>query len=313
MPWFLLLIFLFAFFSGTQVQAIETSSGYNTNPPTSSDIPHWNTGWGNANVTGWNYAGQVNWSAGIGSGVYLGNGWVLTAAHIENGITSFILGGITYTAVPNSGQSISNGTVDLYMFQIASPPNLPLLVLSSSPPVAFASTQTPGSSVAMFGMGGSSSMSWGLDTVTEINEPISITANGTTYTTNDFFTDNSTVTRGIGKNKMSIVNNAMVVTGDSGGGDFIYNSTTQKRELAGLNEATGSWNGSNGDPYYGNGAFSAFIQLSTYASQINTIVQTPFSPPATDEPAMPLSGLVVLGCALFLVASRYLKVKSIEP
>jgi len=321
MPWILSLIFLFlASLSATPVRAIETSGGYNTTPPTSSNIPNWNIGWGNANVTGWNYGGIVDGKSTGNeeycSGVYLGNGWVLTAGHVGWG--NFTLNGILYTPIPDSAQTFtdSNGTADLCLFAIASPPSLPSLIISSGAPVAFASKQILGSTAALLGIGGASvatdAPSWGIDTVTEIDEPLPVTAtiNGASYTFNshDFFTDNGTVTRGSHPYNWSIINNSMVVNGDSGGGDFIYNSTTQKWELAGINEATGSWTGANGDPYYGNGSFSAFVQLSYYASQITPIIETAYVIPAvpTDTPTMPLPAVAALACALLLAASRSL-------
>ncbi len=309
MRWVLFLILLLAFLSTTPTRAIEMNGGYDTTPPTSSDIPHWNTGWGNANVTGWNYVGIVDGkSTGteyVCSGVYLGNGWVLTAGHVGYG--NFTLGNTAYVPIAGSAQTIldPNGTADLCLFQIASPPtNLPSLIISTSAPVAFSFSKA-GSKVAMLGNGGASGggnpLSWGLNTVTEINEPMPVTSGVTTFNSHDFFTDHGTVIRG----SSTATNNAQVVVGDSGGGDFIYNSTTQMWELSGINEINGAWNGTNGDPYYGDGTFTGMVQLSTYATQINPIVQTTYNPPC-DTPAMPVPGLVAMSCMLFLAASRYL-------
>jgi hypothetical protein len=172
---------------------------------------------------------------------------------------------------------------------------LPALTLSTDLPVAFSSKQA-GSLVAMLGMGGGAGLSWGLNTVTEINK-FPITPAGYTYVSNDFFTDNGKVIRG----SSSITNNSMVVSGDSGGANFTYNTTTQKWELAGINEVTGSYTDYSGS-YDGNGTFSGMVQLDTYATQINAIV----SPPTVDTPTMPLPALFVMACLLFLTASRSL-------
>jgi hypothetical protein len=55
------------------------------------------------------------------------------------------------------------------------------------------------------------------------------------------------------------------VGNDSGGGDFIYNSTTGMWELAGINEAYLYQSSTNTAP-----VGSAMVQLSTYATAINT-------------------------------------------
>jgi hypothetical protein len=88
---------------------------------------------------------------GSGSAVYLGDGWVLTAAHVGAGWTWF--NGVDYNAVPNSavqlpnppGQAFTPDT-DLLMYQISGTPNLPSVTIASDPP-------TVGSQVTMIGNG----------------------------------------------------------------------------------------------------------------------------------------------------------------
>ncbi len=280
-------VLFFALFSAGSIKAVETNGGYNTTAPTNSDIPSWTTGWGAANVTGWNYVGQI---AGGASGVYVGNGWVLTAGHVGAG--SFVLGNGsaagTYSVVSGSAQSIpvnETQTVDVALFQVTPVPNLPALRIATSPPVAFSAT-TPGTMIALLGFGGSHGLTWGYDTITDINE--AITPDGLPqFLSNDFLTQNDTVTRG----SSTITNNSAVVSGDSGGGDFAFNPAAQAWELAGINEVMGADNGVN---------VSGYVQLNTYASQINEIV---FGP-ATDTPTMPFAGLVILAVALVAIALR---------
>jgi len=236
---------------------------FNTTAPTGTDIANWNTGWGSPGITGWNYVGQM--SAGGASGVYLGNGWVLTAAHV--GASNFTVDGGTYLAVPGSAQNV--GTADLTLFQISTSPSLPSLTLSLAPPVPFSQIQ-PGSSVAMLGFGGSRGETWGLDTVTQINELIDLRPTYP-YISNDFLTINGTYHDGSATN----INNYQLVGGDSGGGDFIFNVTTQTWELAGINEVTGS-----GTFNSQNVTLSGMVQLNTYATQIQAVV-TPTPEPAT--------------------------------
>ena len=76
-------------------------------------MANWTSGWGGPEITGWDYVGQVNGA----SGVYLGNGWVLTAAHVGAG--NFTVAGLSYAFVGGSATSITNGngtTADLLLF-----------------------------------------------------------------------------------------------------------------------------------------------------------------------------------------------------
>src|ERR1700734_1830127 len=68
------------------IRAVEMNGNYDTTAPTDSDISGWDSGGGASGVTGWDYVGTVN----DASGVYLGNGWVLTAGHVGAG--TFVLG-----------------------------------------------------------------------------------------------------------------------------------------------------------------------------------------------------------------------------
>ena len=244
-------LLLLALISSSQARAVEINEGgsisFNTNAPTSADIPDWNSGWGASGVTGWDYVGTVNGA----SAVYLGNNWVITAAHVGAG--TFALGGTSYTVVSGSAQGVtrSNGdTVDLTLFQITQGPNLPALSISSThsdPPQV-------GSAVAMIGYGGGQE-TWGLNTVTDTHYQLQIS----NYTSSDFLTDygNSTV------NGFSVSNFALLIGGDSGGGDFIYNTSTGTWMLSGINEAVDG----NNDSY--------MVQLNQDAREINGVTAVP--------------------------------------
>ncbi len=108
-----------------------------------SGIPNWTRGWPGSGTDGWNYVGQVNGA----SGTYLGNGWVITAAHVGAG--DFTLGGVTYIPVSGTTTEIDGGDVDITLFQIASPPSLPSLPLRQTTPVPF--TGGTADAVAMIG------------------------------------------------------------------------------------------------------------------------------------------------------------------
>jgi hypothetical protein len=243
---------------------INSSGGYqNTTPSTVGDY----------------YVGQINGGA---SGVYLGDGFVLTAGHVGAG--TFALGGVFYSEVAGSAQNI--GTADLTLFQIADAPSLPALTLALDAPVPFSNSST-GSSVVMIGFGGSHGETYGEDNVTEINE--TVTLSGTSFSSTDFYTIDGTYTN---YHHESITNNAQLISGDSGGGDFIENPSTGVWELAGINEAqlinseTGAVVG------------SAMVQLSSYDATIEALMATDLEADAVPEPstwAMVLGGLTLLG------------------
>ena len=92
---------------------------------------------------GWDNVGVCNgWTA-----VYLGRGWVLTAAHV--GVSNVNLEGTMYVADMNSRERVFNPdqtAADLILFRIDPEPDLPSLKISAeSPPI--------GSPIVMIGSG----------------------------------------------------------------------------------------------------------------------------------------------------------------
>ena len=249
------LLFLLLGMALVDARAVEViingAGSYNTTAPASADIANWDTGWGAPGITGWDYVGRI----GDAGGVYLGNGWVLTAGHVGAG--TFTLDGTSYAAVAGSAQGFENstGTADLTLFQLIQGPDLPPLALETTAPAAL-SSGNPGDQTAMIGYGGGA-LSWGLDTVTEAD--MSIVVTGYPYDSIDFETAYGTTT----VENNTTTNYASLVSGDSGGGNFIYNSSTGTWMLAGINEAIDE----NADSY--------MVQVSAYASQIKGVASVP--------------------------------------
>lgn len=269
-----------ALLSASPADAVQVGATFLTSAPTSVEVANWNTGWGASGITGWDYVGTMNGA----SGVYLGNDWVLTAAHV--GVGPFTLGANTYSVVAGSTVSIMNpsGLADLTLFRIdttaMAAPNLPSLTLATTAPIVF-SAEHPGDSVVMIGYGGGAGKSWGMNTITD--KDILVSADGFPYTTVDFQTAYGTTTAGAS----SVTNDAQLVGGDSGGADFVYDSATGRWLLAGINEAR--------DPET-NDAY--MVQLSEYAPQIKQTV-----------PALPPSGVAASFFLIMGLAVRALPKK----
>ena len=89
---------------------------------------------------------------GIGNGVYLGAGWVLTAAHVGAG--EIVLAGTSYAAAPGSAVQLTNAgaagrsaTTDLVLYRLTTmPPGLAPVTIAATSPAA-------GAPVTMIGSG----------------------------------------------------------------------------------------------------------------------------------------------------------------
>ena len=315
----LLLVSSHSLFAVANISTGTSTPTFNTTPPTSTNIPDWQTGWaqpavqptGFTSTTGWNYVGSINGSqSGQASGVYLGNGWVITCGHLGTGNLNFTLNGTTYpylenslhtftgtatqTVVTSSGTTTSSfvNPVDILLYQVSPAPSLPALHLRQTGPVLNSSY------VAMIGYGdgqNKTNETWGYDKVNYLTS-VFVNLEGLPYWTNDFATENGSA------------DEYQLVGGDSGGAEFIFNSSTSTWELAGLNEGTftgGSvfveLSNATFSSAYGNtpatGDTTTYTGTTVYETQIEQAMT-----PVSDTPAMPLWALVTLGGLLALVA-----------
>lgn len=258
---------------------IDTATGTgNTSAP--GDDP----GWANVGVLG------------IGTGVYLGNDWVLTAAHVGGG--SIVLNGGTYAMLAGSGTTLTNNgapgksaTTDLYMFRLASTPaGLPSVTIASA-------TTTNGSGVTMIGSGRDRGAftEWSVNqgttpwTWTEVSSGgnaagyKTISTRAMRWGTNTVSASALWVDDGFGDTLMLGTtfndlgppsNEAQAAYGDSGGGVFHKNGAAW--ELAGIILTVGGYSGQpdpGSNAIYGDATYAA--DLSFYRSQIVTIVPEP--------------------------------------
>ena len=257
------------------------------------------TGTGNtsapADNPGWANVGAL----GIGTGVYLGNDWVLTTKQVGGG--SIVLNGGTYAMLAGSGTQLTNGgspgktaLTDLYLFRLATTP----IGLGS---VAIASSSGTGAAVTMIGAGldrgaftqwnvdmntganpwtwtevssggnfagyqtlSTREMRWGTNTVGSVGEWLASTYGDTNVVSTTFSYLGSDSTE------------AQAAYGDFGGGVFQKNGSTW--ELTGLMIGVAGFSGQP-DPeenaVFGDTTFAA--DLSFYRPQIMAIVPEPHS------------------------------------
>jgi len=243
---------------------------------------------------------------GSATAVYVGNGWVLTAAHVGAGDVEFPelhrLFAVDPATAPvplrNPADLGLSATTDLMLFKLAETPELPPLVIASSRP-------NLGGEVVMIGHGldrepvardwdlrstsasapaiwtevprgtgqfhgfnamTESSMRWGVNSIDFLLEPTSTTPLGINGHVFSFATDFDFAR-----------NQAQAVTNDSGGAVFAKRDGTW--ELAGIMVAVNGFPGQKIQEMvlFGNQTLSA--DLSIYRDQIVSLVPEPFFHP----------------------------------
>jgi hypothetical protein len=258
---------------------IDTVTG-SGNPSAPADDP----GWANVGVLG------------IGTGVYLGDGWVLTAAHVGGG--SIVLNGGTYAMLAGSGTQLTNGgepgrnaLTDLYMFCLATTP-------VGIGGVTIAQTATgSAAAVTMIGSGRDRGdfTQWSVNTGTTPWAWTEVTSGGNAagyktlearsmrWGTNNVASTGQWIDDGYGEIKTLTTNfsdfvgnstEAQAAYGDSGGAVFHKNGSTW--ELAGLILTVAGYSGQpdpGATPVFGNLTYAA--DLSFYRPQIMAIVPEP--------------------------------------
>lgn len=241
---------------------------------------------------GWANVGTVN----NGSGVYLGNRWMITANHVGSGDTT--LNGATYAVVPGSTIVLTNAgapgrtaNTDLLLYRLTTDPGLPTLAIAATTPEdtaavtmigagrdrgAFTSwlvdtTTTPNTwtvddvnpTAAGYQWAATRGMRWGTNTVA--GEAVWIDYNPGFFVSSFTF---KTQFADLGGDSTE----AMAAVGDSGGGVFLKNGAAW--ELAGIMLAIDAYSGQpGGTAVFGNNTYSA--DLSYYRPQIVGVVPEP--------------------------------------
>jgi hypothetical protein len=252
------IVILLCFFATKLFAIVDANSQTNTSDP--------------ADGSPWGNVGSVN----SASGIYIGNGWVLTANHVGAGTITFDIG--TFTA---DGQTVrlknpNNSSTDMLLFHLTLTPNLSSLTLSSSTPginslvdmegfgyIAGSAekTYTPSNYIGFDW--GSQSKSWGTNAIQSGVSTQASLGNGAVQVFSlDFSQTGQTANEG------------QVADGDSGGAIFFKNGATW--ELAGMIDAKGTLTNPNqpaNTAVYGD--FTNAADIATYRSQIVSAVPEP--------------------------------------
>ena len=207
---------------------------------------------------------------GIATVVYLGNGWVLTANHVDD--DDVTLGGVVYPRVPGSRITFTNPDLsvpDIAAYRIDPHPDLPILPIR-------ADTPADGTPVLMIGHGldrggpvtweghdgfallGSQSVRWGTNEIAGSGTLGGDAAIATTF------------------DEAATEHEAQAQYGDSGGAVFAKNAADDW-ELAGIMFAIDIYEGQPSYVLYGNVTYA--IDLSAYRDQIIAAVR----PECSDE------------------------------
>lgn len=285
------------------VQAVVTISGNVNNTAAGLD-------------PGFGFFGNVGVVNTSGSGIYLGDGWVLTANHVAGSLpATATFGGIPYATQPGSWQRITNPTgmglsvyTDMVVFRLATTLVLPAVNLSSLTPALAESTilvgngriqeEDPTSWIRTV-LGGTNDDTWtetppGVPNITgyqttgahEVRWGMNDVASSSVQTVNvgtiptpvhvRYFTTSF--------DDPGYADEAQAVVGDSGGAAFIYNGSSW--ELAGMMFSVSTYeNQPGGTTSAIIGQQTAIADIASYRNQILAIVP---------EPSALLLGLVSL-------------------
>jgi hypothetical protein len=207
------------------------------------------------------------------SAVYLGNRWVVTAAHVGIGPVTF--GSVLYDAIPGTTASFETAPgqlADLIVFKLRGDPGLPVLAIASAPPpigaavVMIGNGRNRGVATSSNGIDGwlwgtGYAMRWGTNLVG--SAPWNVTVGS--KLSRAFWTEFTQAPA-----SQVTAHEAQAAVGDSGGGLFFENGASW--ELGGLLFAIFNDQPAN-SAFYGNLTYA--VDLSFYRSAILAVTTRP--------------------------------------
>jgi hypothetical protein len=221
------------------------------------------------------------------SGVYIGDGWVLTARHVcketDPDPCDVELEGVVYREVDGSRNRLLTDGVDaadLLLFQIESDPGLSPLPIATDPPagelVMIGNGRNRGDPIYDWDgspdldgwyWGGSRKMRWGTNQVEDVSLESSLGGRTVVFTTN--FSESG-----------GTDHECQVATGDSGGAAF--SKVDEVWELTGIHHARAVFDGQpDSTALFGNESW--VIQLSDYRDQILDVIADPACSDGLDQ------------------------------
>ncbi len=262
--------------------AVSVAAGIVVAPTAHAVLIKLGDGTGNTNpradVTGMDHVGSVLFQ----TGVYLGNGWVITANHIEIG--PFVLGGQTYPDVPGSRTRLTTpgvGPADLALFKIDGDPGLPAIDIATLPVgvnasvVLFGHGRNRGDAVTWPDPGGEDGWQWGTGHTLRWGTNRVAAVDQTAVDTRMFFTAFDESGPGVGADE------AQAIIGDSGGAVFYERAGSW--ELTGIMFAVGKNAVEQPDNFVLFGNLTLAADLSVYRSEILSIISQPTCNDGLDE------------------------------
>lgn len=207
--------------------------------------------------------------------IYLGNGWVLTAAHVGAGTVTF--DGVAYEPIPGSVTTFETAPgepADLIAFRLAGAPALPALEIAATPPligdevVMAGWGRNRGAATTWNGIGGwlwgtGNAKRWGTNQIDATGLDVTV-GSRTTRSLETSFSDwpPPAVT----------TDEAQAAVGDSGGA--LYWSDGGSWRLAGVIYSVGAFAGQPASTaLFGNTTFS--VDLSHYRAAILAVIEQP--------------------------------------